>query len=248
MEVFGLVGDLAVGEAGEGGQFGDQGAASVDEDLAGEEEFGREGGEDGGVGLGFFKEGISGLEGSEVALEGGEVTGFGLSEEEVEEAASAAGWAFDEEEVFGTEDDGAEFAEEIRHLTDGLAIELDGFFAGGPIQFEFVADLGFEVGADEVTWGAVADHLGTADAAEGAEGGEEVEGFEDIGFALGVITDQEVEAGGEGEVQARVIAEVTESELGDMHGVREEGEGERRRGGGGVTVGGGASFRRRGLP
>jgi hypothetical protein len=170
--------------------------------------------------MGFFEEGISGLESGEVALEGGEVTGFRLGEEEIEEASSAAGGAFDEEEVFGAEDDGAEFAEEIGHLTDGLAIELDGFFAGGPIQLEFMADLGFEVGAHEVTGGTAADHLGTADAAEGAEGGEEVEGFEDIGFALGIVTDQQVKAWGEGEVQARIIPEVTESEVGDMHSGR----------------------------
>jgi hypothetical protein len=63
----------------------------------------------------------------------------------------------------------------------------------------------------------VTNHLRAADAAKGTERGHEVDGFEDVGFALSVVAEQQVEAGRKIDVEPRVIAEVAKSEMGQMH-------------------------------
>ena len=76
---------------------------------------------------------------------------------------------------------------------------------------------GDDFGADEVAFLAVADHLRAADAAEGAQRGEQVDGFEDVGFALRVVAEEDVEARRKVRVQAGVIAELPQSQMGQMH-------------------------------
>ena len=61
------------------------------------------------------------------------------------------------------------------------------------------------------------DHLGAADAAERAQRGHEINRFEDVCLALRVVADQQVEARRKVGVQPRVIAEVPESQMGQMH-------------------------------
>ncbi len=73
------------------------------------------------------------------------------------------------------------------------------------------------VAADKVAFRAVPDHLRAADAAKGAERGHEINGLEDVGLALRVVAEQQMEAGRKTHVQPRVIAEVTESQMGQMH-------------------------------
>ena len=46
-----------------------------------------------------------------------------MGEEEVDETAASAGGAFDEEDVVGTENDGAEDADEVGEFADGLGID-----------------------------------------------------------------------------------------------------------------------------
>ena len=75
-----------------------------------------------------------------------------------------------------------------------------------------------DVAADEITFCAVPDHLRAADAAKGAQRGHEINGFEDVGLALRVVAEQQMEAGREIRVQPRVIAEVSKSQMGQMHG------------------------------
>ena len=218
-EVLGIVGNAAVGEAGEGGEFGDEFAAGADEVVAEFDEFRGEAVEGGFVGLALFEDGVAGADAVQVALEEGQVAGLGLSEEEVEKAAAGAGGAFDELEVLGAEDNGAEGAEVFHEAFDGLAVEGEVAFAAGPVHFDFAFALADDFAADEVAFGAVPDHLGAADAAKGAEGGQEVDGFEDVGLTLGVVAEEDVESGREINVQPRVIAEVTETQMSQMHGV-----------------------------
>ncbi len=61
------------------------------------------------------------------------------------------------------------------------------------------------------------DHLRAADAAERPQRGHEINRFENVRFALGVVTEQEMEARRKVGVQPRVIAEVPESQMGQMH-------------------------------
>ena len=71
--------------------------------------------------------------------------------------------------------------------------------------------------ANKIALLPVPDHLRAADAAKGAQRGHEVNGFENVGLALRIVAEQQVEAGREIHVQPRVVAEVTESQMGQMH-------------------------------
>ena len=210
-EFFGGVGDALVGFEDERGDERKNGFAAAGELFADGDEFFGEAFEGVSVGRALFEEGVAGAKGFRVALEKREIGGLGLGEDEIDETAASAGGAFDEEDVVGTENDGAEDADEIGEFADGLGIDGELALALGPVDFDFVAGLGKDFGADEVAGLVVADHLGAADAAEGTEGGEEVNGFEDIGFALGVVAEEKMEAGSELEIEARVIAEVAQA-------------------------------------
>ena len=61
------------------------------------------------------------------------------------------------------------------------------------------------------------DYLRAAHAAKRAQGGHEIDGFENVGLALGVVAEEDVESGRKINVQPRVIAEVAETQMGPMH-------------------------------
>ena len=73
------------------------------------------------------------------------------------------------------------------------------------------------VTTDKIAFCAVPDHLRAADAAKGTQRGHEINRFEDIRLALRVVAEQQVEAGRKIRVQPRVIAEVSESQMSQMH-------------------------------
>jgi hypothetical protein len=73
------------------------------------------------------------------------------------------------------------------------------------------------VAADEIALLPVPDHLRAADAAERAQRGHEINRFEDVRLALRVVAEQQMEARRKVGVQPRVIAEVPESQMGQMH-------------------------------
>ena len=75
-----------------------------------------------------------------------------------------------------------------------------------------------DVAADEITLRAVPDHLRAADAAKRAQRGHEINRFENVRLALRIVAEQQMEAGRKIRVQPRVIAEVSESQMGQMHG------------------------------
>jgi hypothetical protein len=63
----------------------------------------------------------------------------------------------------------------------------------------------------------VADHLRATHTAKRAERSHQVNGFENVGFALRIVPEQEVEAGRKIGVHPHVIAKVAESEMRQMH-------------------------------
>jgi len=224
-EILGIIGDAAAGEADKGRETGDELGPAADELVAGGDEFAGEAVKGGFIGGALLEEGVAGADGVHVALEQGKVAGIGLGEQKVEKAAARTAGALDEFEVLGAEDDGAERAQVAAEFFDGLGIEREVTFAGGPVHFDVVLAGADDAAAAEVAFLAVPDHLGAADAAEGAESGEKVDGLEDVGLALGVVAEEELEARGKVDVQPRVIAEVTKSEMGQMHGGKMAGGG-----------------------
>src|SRR5207247_1802736 len=67
-----------------------------------------------------------------------------------------------------------------------------------------------------------ANHLGAAHAAKRTQRRHEVNRFEDVGLALRVVTEQQVKARRKISVQPRVIAEVAESQMSQMHARKNE--------------------------
>jgi hypothetical protein len=74
----------------------------------------------------------------------------------------------------------------------------------------------------------VPDHLRAADAAERPQRGHEINRFKDVRLALRVVAEQQVEARRKVGVQPRVIAEVPESQMGQMHAGKMNWKGNRR--------------------
>ncbi len=74
-----------------------------------------------------------------------------------------------------------------------------------------------DVAADKIAFCAVPDHLRAAHAAKRTQRGHEINRFEDVRLALRIVAEQQVEAGRKIHVQPRVIAEVSESQMGQMH-------------------------------
>ncbi len=72
--------------------------------------------------------------------------------------------------------------------------------------------------AGEVALLPVPDHLRATDATERPQRGHEINRFEDVRLALRVVAEQQVEARRKIHVQPRVIAEVSQSQMGQMHG------------------------------
>jgi hypothetical protein len=218
----GVVGDAAVGKAGERGKFRHEFAAGADDAVAKLDELGGETFKRGLIRDAGLEEGIAGADAVHVALEQREVAGLGLREQQVKEAAARAGGTLDELQIFGAKDDGAQGAKIIRQFFDGLAVESELPFAGGPVDLDLAVALPHHVAANKVAFRAVTDHLRAADAAEGTQRGHEIDGLQDVGLALCIVAEQQMEAGRKIGVQPRVVAEVTESQMGQMHGEKME--------------------------
>ena len=112
---------------------------------------------------------------------------------------------------------------EIERLDDEIAADsiLLSHFGGivfamqESLQSSFLAD---DAGADEVTRLSVPDHLCATDAAKRAQRREQIDRLENVGLALRVVAEQQVKTGREIDVQPRVIAEITKSQMAQMHG------------------------------
>ena len=121
-------------------------------------------------------------------------------------------------QVFGAENHRAQRPQVIAQQAHRLAVQAEFALQRGPVDFNLVRGAGQHPGPHEVALLAVPDHLRAADAAKGAEGGQEIDRFQDVCLALGVIPQEEVEAGLELRVQPGVIAEVAQPESCQMHG------------------------------
>ena len=64
---------------------------------------------------------------------------------------------------------------------------------------------------------AMPHHGCTAYAAEGAQGAEQMQRLQDIGFALSIATEQQVKAGFEVGIQPAVVSEIPQSQMRQVH-------------------------------
>ena len=125
--------------------------------------------------------------------------------------------ALDELQILRAKNHRPHHAEVIAQFAHRLGVQGEFALGRRPVHLDLVFRLRRNGGADEVTLLAVADHLRAADAAKGAEGGEQINGFENVGLALGVVAQQQVKAGRKIGVQPREIAEVAKPQMNQMH-------------------------------
>lgn len=71
--------------------------------------------------------------------------------------------------------------------------------------------------ADEKTGLPMAHHLGAGHAAKRAQGRKEVNRFQDIGLALRIITQKQMEARRELEIEPRIVSKIAEPQMAEMH-------------------------------
>jgi hypothetical protein len=114
-------------------------------------------------------------------------------------------------QVLGAEDHRAQHAQVVRQPTHRLPAQRQLLLPRRPVHLDVLGALGDDGAADEVAGLAVADELGAAHAAEGAQGGQEVDGLKDVRLALRVVPQQYVEAGRDVHVEPRVVAKVAEA-------------------------------------
>ena len=160
---------------------------------------------------------VAGADGAHVTLEQRQVARLRLRQQQVEEPPPRARGALDQLQIFRAKNHRAQHAEVIRELFHRPAVQRELPFAGDQIHFDFVLALADHVAADEIAFRAVPDHLRAADAAKRAQRGHEINRFENVRLALRIVAQQQMKAGREIHVQPRVIAEVPEPQMGQMH-------------------------------
>ena len=102
-------------------------------------------------------------------------------------------------------------------LTPGRSILGGGDGEERPVCWNQSAD---DFAAHKIAFVPVPDHLRAAHAAKGTERGHEIDRFEDVGLALRVVAQKQMEAGREVRVQPRVIPEVAQAQVSQMHAAR----------------------------
>ena len=103
-----------------------------------------------------------------------------LGQEQIHETPPQAGRAFDQLQIFRAKNHRPQRAQIIAQLPHRLAVQRQFAFRRRPIHLDLMAGLRHHAGADKVALLAVADHLRPAHAAKGAQGGQQVDGFEKL--------------------------------------------------------------------
>jgi hypothetical protein len=164
-----------------------------------------------------FEQRVAGANGAHVTLEQRQIIGLRLREQQIEKPPTRARRALDQLQIFRAKDHRPQHAEVIREFFHRLAIQREFAFAHRPEHFDFVFALADDFSADKIAALFVPDHLRATDAAERAQGGHEINRFEDVRLALRVVAEQEMETGREIRVQPRVIAKIPEPQMSQMH-------------------------------
>lgn len=227
-QFLGVVRDPPECQARQRREPGEELLAKPDQLVAAFHQFPRKTVQGGRVDHALFEDGVAGAHSLHVALQEGQITGVGLGEEQVDEAAPDSRRALDELQILGAEDDDPQSSEEVGEFSDGLGIQGQFAFFAGPVHLDFAFTLSDDAAADEVAGFVMSDHLGAADAAEGTEGGEEIDRLQNVGLALRIVSEQHVEARLEVDVEPAVVAKVAESQMFQVHGWSMPGRASRR--------------------
>ena len=154
---------------------------------------------------------VAGTHGTGVTLEQVKVAGDGLGEEEIQKTAAATAGSFHESEVFRAKGNGPKSAKVIGEAFDWLLVECESAFAGGPVDTDIMRACADGAAAYEPSGLAMTHHGCAAYTTKGAQGGKQMQCFQNIGFPLGIAAEQEVESRFEIGIQPGVVPEIPQS-------------------------------------
>lgn len=163
------------------------------------------------------QEGVSRADGARVFLDDVDVVWLGLGEDEIDEAAPDSRGAGNELGVFWGKNYYPDGVEEFRDPLRDASVDFGDTFVGRPVEGK-VAWVGrCERSPDEVAFGAALSHLLMGRSPEGAECGEQVNGLEEAGFALGVRSGDEMRPGSEVDIETFDISKRFDAQMGQAH-------------------------------
>jgi hypothetical protein len=119
--------------------------------------------------------------------------------------------------ILGAKNDRAKNSEKIRKPPHRLGIHRKIPFAWSPIHFDLAAARLLNLAAHEKPGAPVPNHLAAGDAAKRSQRRQKVDRFENIRFALRVISQQQMKTGRELHIQSRVISKIPEPQMAEMH-------------------------------
>lgn len=158
-----------------------------------------------------FEKRVAGAHGTGVTLEQGKVAGDGLGEEEIQKTAATTASPFHKGQIFRAKGNGSKGAKVIGEALDWLLVECESAFAGGPVDTDIMRACADGAAAYEPSGLAMTHHGCAAYATKGAQGGEQMQCFQNIGFPLGIAAEQEVESRFEVGIQPGVVPEIPQS-------------------------------------
>src|SRR5262249_25403836 len=83
----------------------------------------------------------------------------------------------------------------------------------------FVLALTDNGAADEIALLSMTNHLCASDSTKRSQRGDKVNAFENVRFALGIVAQEPMKSWREIRVQPRVVAEIAESQMSQLHGL-----------------------------
>lgn len=213
--VFAGDGELCGG--GEGGEIGDELGASVGEVGAVLDEDFLVGDELGKAESGFFEEEVFGFEGAPVATVGGAVGGVELGADKVQETSACFAGAPNEIEIFISHPDDESALGEVGGVgRAGFPVDVKG--EGVVEVLDFAVLLPWICGDAESRGGDSGEGL-EAVGARGVEADEGANGFEDGGFSLCVVADEDGSLRRDFDGEVLKAAEVPQAEVGEHAGL-----------------------------
>ena len=142
----------------------------------------------------LLQQGIPRAKGPRVTLQQGQISRVSLREKQVEEPAPAAGRAFHQLQVLGAKNHRAQHPEIVNQLANRTSIQGQLPLLRRPVHLDLVGPLADHPPTDEVSFLSVPNHLRAPRPSEGTKRGHQINGFQNVGLSLGVISNQQVKA------------------------------------------------------
>ncbi len=207
-----------VGKPRQGRKLRNQFPAIPNDLLPSQNQFPRESFQGNLIHNGTFQQCVAGAQRSSITLKQRQVPRMSLRQQKIQKTPSAPGGSFHQLEIFRAENHSPQCSKKISQPSNRSAVQAQAPFPRRPIHFDLVFPLPNHLSAHEVPLLGVANHLRAANSAKRSKRRHKVDGFQNVRLALGIVAQQQMKSGRKSHIQPAVIAEVSKSQLSQMHG------------------------------